>query len=167
MGNCSNPASFEDGATAHFHLRAVETPMLSLRTDPAAQDVDLIHRFLSEDSPWAKDIPKPLVRESIQNSLNFGLFESEAQVAYARVVTDYTTFAYVLYVFVLQEHRGKGYSRMLMEAVLAHPRLQGLRRLVLVSSTARGLYAKYGFAPLEKPETFMEITRANPYASDA
>ena len=141
--------------------------MLSLRTDPAVQDVDLIHRFLSEDSPWAKGIPKLLVRESIQNSLNFGLFESEAQVAYARVVTDYTTFAYVLDVFVLHEHRGKGYSRMLMEAVLAHPRLQGLRRLVLVSSTARGLYAKYGFAPLEKPETFMEITRANPYASQA
>jgi len=141
--------------------------MLSLRTDPAAQDVDLIHRFLSEESPWAKGIPKLLVRESIQNSLNFGLFESEAQIAYARVVTDYTTFAYLLDVFVLQEHRGKGHSRTLMEAILAHPRLQGLRRLLLVSSTARGLYAKYGFAPLEKPETFMEVTRAHPYASDS
>jgi GNAT superfamily N-acetyltransferase len=141
--------------------------MLSLRTDPAVQDLDLIHRFLSEESPWAKGIPKSLVRESMQNSLNFGLFDSEEQVAYARVVTDYTTFAYVLDVFVLPEHRGKGYSRMLMDEVLAHPRLQGLRRLVLVSSTARGLYAKYGFAPLEKPETFMEINRANPYVGDA
>lgn len=138
--------------------------MLSLRTEPALQDVEMIHRFLSEHSPWAKGIPKLLVHESIQNSLNFGLFEGEMQVAYARVVTDYATFAYVLDVFVLQEHRGKGHSRRLMDAVLAHPRLKGLRRLVLVSSTARGLYAKYGFAPLEKPETFMEIARANPYA---
>lgn len=139
--------------------------MLSIQTDPTAQDVDLIHRFLSEESPWAKGIPKRLVHESIQNSLNFGLFESGAQVAYARVVTDYTTFAYVLDVFVLQEHRGKGYSRMLMDAVLAHQRLQGLRRLLLVSTTARGLYAKYGFTALAKPETFMEITRPDPYAA--
>ena len=142
--------------------------MLEIRTDPVSQDLDLIHRFLSEESPWAKGIPKQLVRESIRNSLNFGLFESQAQVAYARVVTDYTTFAYVLDVFVLQEHRSKGYSRRLMEAILAHPRLQGLRRIVLVSSNARDLYAKYGFAPLQKPETFMEVSRASPYAnSDA
>jgi GNAT superfamily N-acetyltransferase len=140
--------------------------MLSLRTDPAAQDVDLIHRFLSEDAPSAKGIPKPVVRESIQNSLNFGLFDSDAQIAYARVVTDYATFAYVMDVFVLQEHRGKGHGRVLMEAILSHPRLQGLRRLLLVSSTARGLYAKHGFAPLAKPENFMEITWANPYSGD-
>lgn len=141
--------------------------MLKLQTDPAAQDLDLIHRFLSEESPWAKDIPKQLVRKSIENSLNFGLFESQGQVAYARVVTDYATFAYVLDVFVLQEHRGKGYSRRLMEAILDHPRLQGLRRMVLVSSNARGLYAKHGFVPLQKPETFMEISRAHPYATNS
>jgi len=141
--------------------------MLKLRTDPAAQDLDLIHRFLSEESPWAKGIPKQLVRESIENSLNFGLFESQGQVAYARVVTDYTTFAYVLDVFVLQEHRGKGYSRRLMEAILDHPRLQGLRRMLLVSSNARDLYAKHGFVPLQKPETFMEISRAHPYATNS
>lgn len=138
--------------------------MLTLRTDPAEQDVDVIHRFLSEESAWAKGIPKQLVRESIQNSLNFGLFESGVQVAYARVITDCATFAYVVDVFVLQPHRGKGHSRRLMEAIRSHPRLQGLRRMVLVSSTARGLYAQYGFTSLQKPETYMEINRPGLYA---
>lgn len=131
------------------------------------QDLDVIHRFLSEESPWAKGISRLLVQESIRNSLNFGLFVDDAQVGYARVISDYATFAYLLDVFVLPEHRGRGYSRQLMDAVITHPRLQGLRRFILVSSTARGLYQKYGFASLAKPEMFMEINVPNAYQNGA
>lgn len=137
--------------------------MLELRTEATAQDVVLIHRFLSEESTWAQGIPRTLVEESIRNSLNFGLFLHGQQIAFARVVTDCSTFAYILDVFVLTEHRGKGFSRHLMEAVMASPKLQGLRRVVLVSSTAGGLYKKFGFSPLAKPETYMEINRTSMY----
>jgi ribosomal protein S18 acetylase RimI-like enzyme len=127
------------------------------------QDVDVIHRFLSEESPWAKGISRKLVQQSMQNSLNFGLFVANAQVGYARVISDYATFAYLLDVFVLPEHRGRGHSRRLIDAVITHPQLQGLRRFVLVSSTARGLYQQYGFAPLARPELFMEVNVPNAY----
>ena len=139
----------------------------TLTTAAEAQDIDVIHRFLSEESPWAKGIPRSVVEQSVRNSLNFGLFVGGAQIGYARVISDYTTFAYLLDVFVLPEHRGQGYSRQLMDAVIAHPKLQGLRRFLLVSSTARGLYEKYGFAPLAKPETFMEINVPDAYQNKA
>jgi GNAT superfamily N-acetyltransferase len=139
-------------------------PHLEIRHDPDAQDLDVIHAFLSEQSTWAKGIPRELVEESVRNSLNVGLFVDGRQVGYARVISDYATFAYVLDVFVLAAHRGNGYSRRLMEAVLSHPRLQGLRRIVLVSSTARDLYGKFGFAPLQRPETYMEINRPDLYS---
>jgi GNAT superfamily N-acetyltransferase len=140
---------------------------VTITTAVEDQDVDVIHRFLSEESPWAKGISRPLVQESVRNSLNFGLFVANAQVGYARVISDYATFAYLLDVFVLREYRGRGYSRQLMDAVVAHPRLQGLRRFILVSSTARGLYQQYGFAPPAKPETFMEINVSNAYQNEA
>ncbi|WP_280151830.1 GNAT family N-acetyltransferase [Piscinibacter sp. XHJ-5] len=142
-------------------------PTVTITTAVEDQDVDVIHRFLSEESAWAKGISRPLVQESVRNSLNFGLFVANAQVGYARVISDYATFAYLLDVFVLREYRGRGYSRQLMNAVVAHPGLQGLRRFLLVSSTARGLYQKYGFAPLAKPETFMEINVPNAYQDAA
>lgn len=140
-------------------------PMLEIRTDAASQDAELIHRFLSDESAWARGIPRNLVEESIRNSLNFGLFLQEQQVGFARVVTDYATFAYILDVFVLAEHRGKGFSRQLMAAVMSSPKLQGLRRIVLVSSTARGLYSRFGFSALAKPETYMEINHPNLYSA--
>jgi GNAT superfamily N-acetyltransferase len=122
---------------------------------------------LSEESSWARGISRPLVQESVRISLNFGLFVADAQVGYARVISDYATFAYLLDVFVLPEYRGRGYSRQLMSAVVAHPKLQGLRRFILVSSTACGLYQKHGFAPPAKPETFMEINVPNAYQNKA
>lgn len=136
---------------------------LTLDTSPDAQDLTLIHRFLSQESTWARGIPLALVQRSIRNSLNFGLFLAGAQVAYARVVSDYATFAYLMDVFVLPAYRGRGYSRRLMDAVKAHPQLQGLRRFVLVSNTARGLYAQYGFAAPARPESFMEINVVDAY----
>jgi len=140
---------------------------IRVSTDAAQLDVDAIHRFLSEESAWARGIPLPLVRESIANSLNFGLFVGPQQAAYARVVTDHATFAYLMDVFVLNEYRGQGLSRQLMAAVMAHPTTKKIRRFVLVSSTARGLYEKFGFLPPSKPETFMELTVANAYLSEA
>ncbi|AOY00771.1 GNAT family N-acetyltransferase [Jeongeupia sp. USM3] len=140
-------------------------PSVRISTDPAEQDIALIHRFLAEESKWARGIPLELVRESVANSLNFGLFVGDAQVGYARVVSDYATFAYLLDVFVLEPQRGNGYSRRLMDAVIAHPRLQGLRRFMLFTSSAHGLYEKYGFTPPAYPDTMMEIMVPNAYAA--
>ena len=138
---------------------------LRITTEPAELDVPLIHRFLSEESAWARGIPLATVQESIRHSLNFGLFAGAGQVAYARVVTDYATFAYLVDVFVLAEHRGKGYSAELMAAVMAHPGLQGLRRFLLATSTAHGLYAKFGFAAPAKPQALMERFTPDAYAN--
>jgi GNAT superfamily N-acetyltransferase len=138
-------------------------PQLKISTETENQDIELIHRFLSEESAWAQGIPVETVRTSIQHSLNFGAFLGPSQVAFARVVSDYATFAYLVDVFVLHEHRGKGYSSALMSAVLAHPRLQGLRRFMLATSTAHGLYAKFGFTPPAKPKTLMERYFSNVY----
>ena len=134
-----------------------------ITTDPAELDIDVIHRFLADESAWARNIPRHIVEESVRHSLNFGLLIGDAQVGYARVISDYATFAYLLDVFVLTEHRGQGYSDVLMRAVLDHPRLQGLRRFMLFTSNAHGLYEKYGFAPASRPQTMMEMLVPNPY----
>lgn len=126
-------------------------------------DIALIHRFLSEESAWAQQIPIETVRTSIRNSLNFGGFLGDSQVAYARVVSDFATFAYLVDVFVLKEHRGKGYSAALVAEVMAHPELQGLRRFMLATSDAHGLYAKFGFTPPSRPHTLMEKYVPNAY----
>ncbi|WP_211444465.1 GNAT family N-acetyltransferase [Collimonas humicola] len=138
---------------------------LRITTEAAELDVPLIHRFLSEESAWARGIPLSMVEESIRHSLNFGLFAGSGQVAYARVITDYATFAYLVDVFVLAEHRGKGYSAELMAAIMAHPRLQGLRRFMLATSTAHGLYAKFGFTVPARPQTLMERFVPEAYAN--
>ena len=140
--------------------------LLRISTDIEDLDVALIHRFLSEESAWAQQIPIETVRTSIRNSLNFGGFLGDSQVAYARVVSDYATFAYLVDVFVLREHRGKGYSAALVAAVMAHPRLQGLRRFMLATSDAHGLYAKFGFAPSSRPHTLMEKYVPNAYVRE-
>ena len=136
---------------------------LRISTAVEDQDVDLIHRFLSEESAWAQGIPVETVRESIEHSLNFGGFLGSSQVAFARVVSDYATFAYLVDVFVLQEHRGNGYSATLMSAIVGHPRLQGLRRFMLATSSAPGLYEKFGFTSPVKPQSLMEKFVPNAY----
>jgi GNAT superfamily N-acetyltransferase len=139
--------------------------MKTVRISSAVEDQDLnvIHGFLANESAWAKDIPRDVVQKSVENSLNFGLFLDDEQIAYARVISDFATFAYLLDVFVLLAHRGKDYSRVLMSTIVSDSRLQGLRRFVLITSTAHGLYEKYGFASLKKPDAFMEIALANAY----
>jgi GNAT superfamily N-acetyltransferase len=136
---------------------------MEISTDPSKMDIPLIHRFLSEQSRWAQGIPLETVQRSLRHSLCFSGLLGGKQIAFARVISDYATFAYLVDVFVVPEQRGQGYSRKLMEAILAHPDLQGLRRFLLASSDARGLYQKFGFAAQSKPEIWMEINKPDLY----
>lgn len=129
----------------------------SITTDKQKMDVVAIHEFLSKYSGWSDNIPFDRVRISIENSLNFGLFHSGKQIGFARVITDYSTIAYLGDVYILEDYRGLGLSKKLMECIMGHPKLQGLRRWILLTSTAAWLYKKYGFARLAKPEMYMEI----------
>jgi GNAT superfamily N-acetyltransferase len=124
-------------------------------TDPTRVDKDVVYEFLSR-SYWAKGIPRPVLERAIANSLCFSVFDGEDQVGFARVATDRATFAYLADVFVLPSHRGRGLSKLLMETIVAHPDLQGLRRWVLVTRDAHRLYARYGFKPLAKVDGYME-----------
>ncbi len=137
-------------------------PPYSITTDPERLDLDAIHAFLSR-SFWAEGIPKETVAKAIANSLCFGLFDGEAQVGFARVVTDRATFAYLCDVYVLESHRGRGLGKWLMETVMAHPDLQGLRRFQLVTRDAHGLYRRHGFEKPGNPERYMEIFRHGMY----
>lgn len=131
-------------------------PELRITTDRAELDVALIHRFLSQESTWAKGIPLATVQRSLEASLCFGGFLGRKQVAFARVISDYATFANLVDVFVLPAHRGQGYSKAMMRAVLAHPDLQGLRRFTLATFDAHGLYRQFGFTAPANPQSFME-----------
>ncbi len=127
-----------------------------ISTDPAELDVGLIHRFLSEHSAWARGIDRVRVERSLQHSLCFGGYLDDRQIAFARVISDYATFANLVDVFVLPQQRGRGYARDLMAAVMAHPQLQGLRRFTLATADAHGLYAQFGFTAPLRPQTLME-----------
>ena len=124
-------------------------------TDAARLDLAVIHRFLAA-SHWASGIPLPVLERAIARSLAFGLYRDGNQVGFARVVTDYATFAYIADVFVLPEERGKGLGRWLVETILAHPELQGLRRWLLGTRDAQGLYERCGFRVPAPPFAFME-----------
>lgn len=126
--------------------------------------LDVIHKFLVQ-SYWSAGIPKELLALAIANSLSFGVYEGKQQVGFARVISDYATFAYIADVFVLEEHRGKGLSKRLMEIIISHPRLQGLRRWHLATRDAHGLYQQYGFTALSDPARHMEISRPDIYQS--
>lgn len=128
----------------------------AISTNPARLDIALIHQYLSASAYWAMGRPLDVVRRSIQNSLPFGVYKGGAQIGFARVVTDYATFAWLADVFVLPEHRGQGIGKWLIATVVEHPRLPGLRRWVLATKDAHGLYAQQGFTPLSAPERFME-----------
>jgi GNAT superfamily N-acetyltransferase len=138
---------------------------LVIRND--GMDVALIHRYLSEQSYWAGGVPREVVERSIEHSLPFGAFDGDAQVGFARVITDYATFAYLADVFVLPSHQGRGIGKQLMEAVRAHPRLQGLRRWMLVTRDAHGLYEQFGFHALAAPERHMESVVRDAYSRPA
>lgn len=135
----------------------------TLSTDRARLDVPAIHRFLANTSYWAQGIPLAVVQKSIENSLCFGIYYQEQQVGFARIITDYATFAWLGDVFILEEHRGKGLSKWLMECITGHPELQRLRTWLLATRDAHGLYAQFGFKPLSSPERFMQIRNPQVY----
>jgi len=135
-----------------------------ISTDPARLDVDAIHAFLTH-SYWSPGIPRATVARAIANSLCFGVFWQGQQVGFARMVTDKTTFAYLCDVYVLEAHRGHGVSKQLMEHVMQHPDLQGLRRMMLATRDAHGLYTQFGFTPLSAPDRIMEVLKPNIYLS--
>jgi GNAT superfamily N-acetyltransferase len=130
--------------------------------DRARLDRDVIWRFLAS-SYWAKNVPRATVDRSLDNSLCFALLDGARQVGFARVVSDRATFAYVMDVFVVSEYRGRGLGKWLIACVTSHPELQGLRRWILGTRDAHGLYRQFGFTPLKKPETFMEVHNPDVY----
>lgn len=130
-------------------------------------DIALIHRILSEDTAWARGIPRATVEHAIEHSLCFGGYIDDAQVAFARVITDYATFANLVDVFVLPQYRGRGHGKTLMQAVMSHPKLQGLRRFTLATADAHELYAQFGFTPPQRPQSLMERYFPHIYADAA
>jgi GNAT superfamily N-acetyltransferase len=153
-----------------------------ISTDPSRLDLDLIHNFLT-NSYWAKGIPRDVIARSIEHSLCFGIYDesntdfpglaksarpgarSLAQVGFARVISDFSTIAYLGDVFVLESHRGRGLGKWMMECIMQHPALQNLRRWILLTRDAHKLYAKVGFTPLKAPERYMELHRPDVYES--
>jgi GNAT superfamily N-acetyltransferase len=133
-----------------------------LSTDPSKLQLPIIHAFLAS-SYWAPSIPLSIVEKCIVNSLCFGLYHRDSQVGFARVISDFATFAYLADVFVLPDFRGKGLSKFMMKCIKEHPELQSLRRWSLATADAHGLYAQFGFTPLKRPERSMEITDPDVY----
>ncbi|PHV04152.1 GNAT family N-acetyltransferase [Janthinobacterium sp. BJB412] len=127
-----------------------------ISSEPARLDMAVVHGYLSEQSTWAVGMPRALLERAVANSLCFGGYLDGRQIAFARVVSDRATFANLVDVFVLPEYRGRGYSKALMAAVLAHPELQGLRRFMLATADAHGLYAQFGFTAPLRPASLME-----------
>ena len=138
-----------------------------LSTNPGLLDITAIHQYLSEESYWAKGIPYKTVEKSILHSLCFGVYEEQKLIGFARLITDRTTFAYLCDVFILPRHNGKGLGKWLMEAIHAHPDLQGLRRWVLATRDAHGLYAKFGWKPFEAEQLnrFMQLHHEKVYVA--
>ena len=135
---------------------------LTISTDPARLDLEAICWFMAR-SYWAQNRTRPTIERALRNSLVFGAYEESCMVAMARIVTDYATFAWLCDVFVREEYRGRGIGKWLMESILAHPELQGLRRWLLATRDAHGLYSQYGYTSLHNIERWME--RINPDAS--
>ncbi|WP_129713599.1 GNAT family N-acetyltransferase [Pedobacter sp. SYP-B3415] len=129
-------------------------------------DLLYVHKYLSEESYWAEQIPLEVVKRSIDNSLCFGIYHDNRQVGFARWVTDRATFAYLCDVFVDTRHRGRGLSKKLMSVMIFHPDLQGLRRYMLATLDAHGLYEQFGFRPLENPERIMAINIRDIYKTE-
>ncbi len=126
-------------------------------TDKTKLQLDVIHTYLSKESYWAQNMPLDIVKKSIEGSICFGVYLKDKQIGYARVVTDNATFGYLADVFISEAHRGKGLSKQLMQFIMAHPDLQGLRRMMLATKDAQGLYKQFGFTGLAMPERIMEI----------
>ncbi|WP_372651604.1 GNAT family N-acetyltransferase [Draconibacterium sp.] len=135
--------------------------MIEISTDKEKLDIRAIHSYLANESYWAKGRTLETVQRSIENSLCFGVYLENRQVGFARVITDYAVFAWLLDVFILPEYQGNGYGKKLIRAIMTHDNLQGLRRWGLGTDDAHGLYKQFGFAPVQKPENMMEIIQTS------
>ena len=127
----------------------------TISTDKARLDIPVIHGYLSDEAYWSKGIPRRVLEPAIRNSLCFGVYQGERQAGFARVISDYATFAYLCDLFILEPFRGRGLGVWLVACILEHPSLQGLRNILLFTSDAHGLYARYGFTPPRSPERIM------------
>lgn len=136
----------------------------TVSTDKSRLQFDIIQSFLANGSYWAKNRKPEQTRTAIEHSICFGLYHDDRQIGFARVVSDQATFAYLGDVFVIEEFRGRGLSKWLMETIIAHPDLQGLRRWVLATRDAHGLYEQYGFGELVHPDRWMELTAPGAYS---
>ena len=128
----------------------------TVSTDPSRLDLAAIHDYLSNHSYWVPGIPFSHVEKAAEHSLNFGLYAEGQQIGYARVLTDYVRFAYLMDVYILESFRGRGLGKWLIECVMSHPALQEVRRWMLTTWDAHDLYARYGFTPMARPDRFME-----------
>ena len=144
-------------------MKDLRSGNFEISTDKQRLCVETIQEFLSSESYWANTRTVAQTRRAIENSLCFGMYDGDRQIGFARVVSDLATFAYIGDVFVLKEYRGQGLSKWLMETIVEHPDLQGLRRWLLATKDAHGLYTQYGFAPLRFPERWMERTAPDAY----
>lgn len=138
----------------------------SISTDRARIDLDAVHGYL-RGSYWAAGMPRDVLLRAIANSLTFGVYQASRQVGFARVITDCATYAYLSDVFIVEDHRGRGLSKWMMECILAHPDLQGLRRFALFTRDASGLYERYGFGPARSRSVYLERWAPNVYDSPA
>lgn len=138
------------------------TKQILISTDKRKLNISFIHHFLSH-SYWSPGIPIATVISSIKHSLCFGVYHNNQQIGFARVITDFTSFGYLADVFIDDEFRGKGYSKLLMKAILKHPELQNFRRWMLATRDAHGLYKQFGFTSIPNPENFMQIHKPDVY----
>jgi GNAT superfamily N-acetyltransferase len=135
----------------------------TISTDNMKLDIYAIHKFLAYESEWSNGMPINTLKTSIENSLNFGLYHLNKQIGYARIISDYSTIAYLGDVFVIKEYRGFGLSKWLINEVMEHPNLQRLRRWILLTDSAEWLYKKFGFTQITYPEYYMEKHNPNLY----
>ncbi|SHF51549.1 GNAT family N-acetyltransferase [Flavisolibacter ginsengisoli] len=135
-----------------------------ISTDKSKLDLSFIHGYLSKEAYWSKNIPFDVVQTAANNSLNFGLYYKNRQIGYARVITDYATIAYLGDVFIISEFRGQGLSKWMLDKLMNHPGLQGLRRWILLTRDAHMLYKKYGWTEIASPEKWMEKHDPGVYA---
>jgi len=137
--------------------------LIEISDNKCRLDVEKIHEFLTHESTWAKGISLEVVSRSIEHSVCIGAYKNKQQIGFSRIISDHATFANLVDVIVWPEHRGQGISKLLMDAVLSHSSIRNVRRFTLATSNAHGLYKKFGFLPLNTPETFMEIYRPKIY----
>ncbi|PHN92627.1 GNAT family N-acetyltransferase [Maribacter sp. 6B07] len=144
-------------------IREVHKNEYTISTDKNKLDVESIHKFLANETDWANVIPIQTLKTSIENSLNFGVYYKNKQIGFARIISDFSTIAYLGDVYILKEYRGKGLSKWLMDEITEHPNLQGLRRWILLTDTAEWLYKKNSFTALPNPQLYMEKHNPNVY----